>query len=135
MCIRDRYQRRVHGEYKKNKKMSIGIPVKLLHEAENHFVTVELRTGELFKGILVESEDSMNLRLDNADMFHKEGKKQHFDQVYLRGSQVKFIVVPDMFKNAPMFKRLRAQSKQRNAALLREKYQQYKPVINAARQK
>lgn len=68
----------------------------------------------------------MNCRLENADMIHKQGMKQHFDQVYLRGSQIKFVVVPDMFKNAPMFKRVKAQSKTRNAALLREKYQQYK---------
>jgi small nuclear ribonucleoprotein D3 len=68
----------------------------------------------------------MNCRLENATMVTAEGKRQHFDQVYLRGSQIKFIVVPDMFKNAPMFKRVKAQSKQRNAALLREKYQQYK---------
>jgi small nuclear ribonucleoprotein D3 len=37
-------------------KMSIGVPIKLLHEAENHVVTVELKTGELFRGYLMEAE-------------------------------------------------------------------------------
>ena len=40
--------------------MSIGVPIKLLHEAENHVVTVELKTGELFRGYLMEAE--VNIR-------------------------------------------------------------------------
>jgi hypothetical protein len=27
--------------------MSIGIPIKLLHEAESHIITVELKSGEV----------------------------------------------------------------------------------------
>jgi hypothetical protein len=30
--------------------MSIGIPIKLLHEAEQHVITVELKSGELYRG-------------------------------------------------------------------------------------
>ena len=36
--------------------MSIGVPVKLFHEAKEHVVTVELKTGELFRGYLLEAE-------------------------------------------------------------------------------
>jgi hypothetical protein len=36
--------------------MSIGVPIKLLHEAENHVVTVELKNGELYRGYLTEAE-------------------------------------------------------------------------------
>lgn len=36
--------------------MSIGVPIKLLHEAENNVVTVELKTGEQFRGYLMEAE-------------------------------------------------------------------------------
>jgi small nuclear ribonucleoprotein D3 len=36
--------------------MSIGVPIKLLHEAENHVVTVELKTGDEFRGYLMEAE-------------------------------------------------------------------------------
>ena len=39
--------------------MSIGIPLKLLHEAETHVVTIELKTGELFRGYLVSAEVSI----------------------------------------------------------------------------
>ena len=34
----------------------IGVPIHLLHEAENHVVTVELKTGELYRGYLIEAE-------------------------------------------------------------------------------
>jgi small nuclear ribonucleoprotein D3 len=38
--------------------MSIGVPLKLLHEAENHVVTIELKSGEFFRGYLMEAEVS-----------------------------------------------------------------------------
>ena len=37
--------------------MSIGVPIKLLHEAENHIITCELKSGELYRGYLMEAED------------------------------------------------------------------------------
>lgn len=43
--------------------MSIGVPVKLLHEAEGHTVTIELKTGELYRGKLIEAEDNMNCQV------------------------------------------------------------------------
>ena len=45
--------------------MSIGVPVKLLHEAESHVVSIELKTGETYRGTLEEAEDSMNCHLSN----------------------------------------------------------------------
>jgi hypothetical protein len=45
--------------------MSIGIPVKLLHEAENHIVTIEIKTGELFRGYLTEADVKTFPNLDN----------------------------------------------------------------------
>jgi small nuclear ribonucleoprotein (snRNP)-like protein len=44
---------------------SLGIPVKLLHEAAGHVVTVELKTGEVYRGSMVECEDNWNRQLDN----------------------------------------------------------------------
>lgn len=34
--------------------MSIGVPVKLLHEAVGHVVTIELKTGDTYRGKLNE---------------------------------------------------------------------------------
>ena len=44
---------------------SLGIPVKLLHEAAGHVVTVELKTGEVYRGSMVECEDNWNCQLEN----------------------------------------------------------------------
>ena len=91
--------------------MSIGVPIKLLHEAENHVVTVELKSGELYRGYLMEAEDTMNMRLDDVYVTRRDGKQLHFDQVFVRGSQVRFVIIPDMLKNSPMFKRISNQAK------------------------
>ena len=91
--------------------MSISVPIKLLHEAENHVVTIELKTNDMFRGYLMEAEDTMNVRLDDVKMTGRDGKVTHLDQLYLRGSQIKFIIVPDMLKNSPMFKKIKNQTK------------------------
>ena len=53
---------------------SLGIPVKLLHEAAGHVVTVELKTGEVYRGSMVECEDNWNCQLDNITFTAKDGK-------------------------------------------------------------
>ena len=101
--------------------MSIGVPVKLLHESIDNVVTIELKTGELYRGYLIEAEDNMNCRLDSCQLTSSDGKTAYLEQVYLRGSQIRFVIVPDMFKNAPMFKRVKNNAKGRNLAELRTK--------------
>ena len=39
------------------------MPIKLLHEGEGHVVTVELKNGETYRGMLTEAEDSMNCQM------------------------------------------------------------------------
>ena len=39
--------------------------MKLLHEAAGHVVTVELKTGEVYRGSMVECEDNWNCQLEN----------------------------------------------------------------------
>ena len=36
--------------------MTVGIPVKLLHEAVGHIVTIELKTSETYRGKLLDVE-------------------------------------------------------------------------------
>ncbi|KAJ9146253.1 hypothetical protein P3X46_028541 [Hevea brasiliensis] len=69
---------------------SLGITVKLLHEASGHIVTVELKSGELYRGSMVGCEENWNFR---------------------------FMVIPDMLKNAPMFKLLDARIKAKSTSL------------------
>nr|AEF68170.1 Sm-D3-like protein [Physarum polycephalum] len=88
--------------------MSIGVPIKLLHEAEGHIVTIELKTGEVYRGQLIESEDNMNCQLGNITLTARDGRISNLEHAYVRGSKIRFLILPDMLKNAPMFKRVEA---------------------------
>jgi len=111
--------------------MSIGVPIKVLHEAEGHIITCETNTGEIYRGKLVEAEDNMNCQMTNItctyrfvhlNFFHpnwkyrvivyfsklfisRDGRVAQLENVYIRGSKIRFLILPDMLKNAPMFKR------------------------------
>ncbi len=41
----------------------VGIPIKLIHESTGHVVTVELKSGEMYRGQLSEAEDNWNCQL------------------------------------------------------------------------
>ena len=80
-----------------------GVPVTLLHEADGFEVTIELKTGEIYQGTLDGSEDTMNCQLSNVTYTDENGTVSHIDSVYIRGSNILFVVIPDMFANSPMF--------------------------------
>ncbi|PMB73124.1 Small nuclear ribonucleoprotein Sm D3 [Beauveria bassiana] len=71
---------------------TIGIPIKLLNEAQT------------YRGKLLEAEDNMNVQLKDITVTARDGRVSHLDQVYIRGSHVRFFIVPDMLRNAPMFR-------------------------------
>eukprot|EP00965_Chrysotila_dentata_P238547 6202577-Pleurochrysis_carterae.AAC.5 len=52
----------------------VGIPIKVLHDAEGHTVTVELKNGEVYRGKLDEAEDNMNVHLSNVTKTMKDGR-------------------------------------------------------------
>lgn len=85
--------------------MSIGVPIKVLHEAEGHIVTLETNTGEVYRGKLIEAEDNMNCQMQNISVTYRDGHTAQLENVYIRGSKIRFLILPDMLKNAPMFKR------------------------------
>ncbi|OWF42281.1 small nuclear ribonucleoprotein Sm D3-like [Mizuhopecten yessoensis] len=90
--------------------MSIGVPIKVLHEAEGHIVTCETTTGEVYRGKLVEAEDNMNTQMCNITVTYRDGRVAQLENVFLRGSKIRFFILPDMLKNAPMFKRIQGRS-------------------------
>jgi small nuclear ribonucleoprotein D3 len=83
----------------------VGIPIVVLHDAEGAVVEVETKKGELIRGLLFEAEDQMNLYIKNAIIRSTNGDKRKINQVYVRGTEIVFIVLPDMLKHAPMFNR------------------------------
>ena len=46
----------------------------------------------------------MNCQIQNITMTARDGKVTNLEQVFVRGSQIRFIIIPDMLMNAPMFK-------------------------------
>ena len=87
--------------------MSIGVPIKVFHEAVGHVVTIETTVGELFRGKLAEAEDNMNCLMSNITVTYRDGRTAQLEQVYIRGSKIRFAILPDMIKNAPMFKNMK----------------------------
>ncbi len=84
----------------------VSVPIKLLHEAIGHTVSIEVRSGEIYRGHLMQSEDNMNVLIENVVRTNRDGSKSSMEQVYIRGGQIRFFVVPDMLRHAPMFKNL-----------------------------
>lgn len=52
------------------------------------------------------AEDNMNIQLAEITVTARDGRVSQLDRVYIRGSNVRFFIVPDMLKNAPMFKQV-----------------------------
>jgi len=96
----------------------IGIPVILIHDSEGACVTVELKDGNSYCGILEEAQDNMNCMMKKCLRTHPDGTETQVEMAYIRGSQVRFIVVPDMLKIAPYFGRIETWRKYKGNAVL-----------------
>jgi len=83
---------------------SIGVPIKILHEAQGMIISVELKTGHLYRGKLSTLEDTLNLHLTSATCTSPSGQLTPMDCVMLRGSHIRFIQIPDNLRHAPVFK-------------------------------
>jgi hypothetical protein len=44
----------------------------------------------------------MNISLKEITVTGRDGRVTQLDQVYIRGSMIRFFIVPDMLQNAPM---------------------------------
>jgi small nuclear ribonucleoprotein D3 len=104
-------------------------------------VTVELTNGQVYRGKLLEgnspdpkfsisfflpisrltvlAEDNCNVQLRDVTMTARDGRVSHLEHVFIRGSHVRYFVIPDMLRNAPMFrnKAMRARGASRGAAM------------------
>lgn len=48
------------------------------------------------------AEDNMNVQLKDITVTARDGRVSHLDQVYIRGSHVRFFIVPDMLRYVPL---------------------------------
>ena len=53
---------------------SLGVPVLLLREAEGHAITIELKSGELYRGTLGAAESTMNVQLQGVIHTGRDGR-------------------------------------------------------------
>jgi small nuclear ribonucleoprotein D3 len=81
--------------------MSSGIPVKLLFDSVGTIVSAELMNGDLYRGRLTNIEDNMNMQLDDTEITTRGGQKTTQKSVFLRGSSVVFLQLPDLLKTSP----------------------------------
>ena len=66
----------------------IGVPIKVLHEAEGHIVTVETTTGEVYRGKLVEAEDNMNSQMQSVTVTSRDGRVAQLENIYIRSDKM-----------------------------------------------
>lgn len=119
----------------------IGIPIILLHDAEGAIITIEIKGGTSYRGFLDEAQDNMNCTLKviycvidyilyNINfiylhfLIYKEciktdskGKETRVEIAYVRGSQITFIVLPNMLQKAPFFNRIKMYRKYKGHAI------------------
>ena len=43
----------------------------------------------------------------NITVTHRDGRVAQLEQVYIRDSKIRFLILPDMLKNAPMLKSMK----------------------------
>lgn len=95
---------------------NIGVPIKLLYEAEGMKITVEMKKGEIYRGLLLGAEDTMNVSLSDVLRTARNGKVTKLPNVYLRGSSIRFIALPNLLKSAPIFQKVSQQKRKMEEA-------------------
>jgi small nuclear ribonucleoprotein D3 len=94
----------------------LGVPIKLLFEAEGMKITVEMKSGEIYRGLLVSAEDTMNVGLSDVLKTARNGQVSKLPNIYLRGSSIRFIALPDLLKSAPIFQKVALQKRKSEEA-------------------
>lgn len=88
-------------------KRGAGIPIILLHDATGGTVTIELKNGCVYRGLLEDAQDNMNCLLKECSKVSAEGQESRVELAYIRGSQISFIILPKMLQQAPFFNRIK----------------------------
>ncbi|XP_054715515.1 small nuclear ribonucleoprotein Sm D3-like [Uloborus diversus] len=77
----------------------VGVPVKLLREFVRKKITVDTASGEVFRGVLEEAEDNLNMCLVDVKVTFCSGATGEMKSVYIKGSKVRYIALPDEAKD------------------------------------
>lgn len=74
-----------------------------------------MKNGEIYRGMLITGEDTMNMTLSDVVRTARNGQVSKLPSVYLRGGSIRFIALPDLLKNAPVFKKVISMKKKDEA--------------------
>lgn len=83
--------------------MNSSIPIKLLYEAQGLEIRIETVNGKIYTGNLKEVDVNMNLILESGKVFLEKNTEVKFSNVVIRGSNIKFFILPPALKFAPFF--------------------------------
>lgn len=75
-----------------------------------------MKNGEIYRGLLLNAEDTMNVSMSDVIRTLRNGKITKLANVYLRGSGIRFIALPDLLKNAPCFSQVSQMKKKMEEA-------------------
>ncbi|KAL7560218.1 hypothetical protein ACA910_020791 [Epithemia clementina (nom. ined.)] len=100
---------------------NIGVPLKLLYEAEGMKITVELKNGEIYRGLLVAAEgETMNVSLTDVLRTRANGHVQKLPTstcLYLKGTSIRFLALPELLKQSPLIQTVATQKRKLEQAL------------------
>lgn len=65
-----------------------------------------MKNGEIYRGLLLSAEDTMNMSLSEVLRTARNGQITKLPSVYLRGSSIRFIALPELLKNSPLFQQV-----------------------------
>lgn len=74
-----------------------------------------MKNGETYRGLLLSAEDTMNMTLSDVVRTARNGQVSKLTSVYLRGGGVRFIALPELLRNAPVFKKVVSMKKKMEA--------------------
>ncbi|KAK0779057.1 Sm snRNP core protein Smd1 [Friedmanniomyces endolithicus] len=69
--------------------------VRFLMKCTNETVTIELKTGAIIHGTIASVSPQMNTNLRAAKMTPKGGAQISLDQISVRGSEIRYFILPD----------------------------------------
>ena len=75
--------------------------LKLIQEAINLTITLDMKDTSMITGILIFADEKMNIKLENVKIINSEGKSSDEKMIFLRGSTINFIIFPPALMFAP----------------------------------
>lgn len=73
----------------------------LLKETKPFLISIETKGRKIFRGNLTFIEENMNCILENTILIDQDGKLSKFKSVFLRGSNIKVFIIPDVLGDTP----------------------------------